>query len=217
VTLAGLIVRGRWSSWYSFSLYLLVVAGFSLAFAVYPRAYTQLGWYLQVNALTVLRFAVAMELAIRTFRAFPGARATLRPILLVLLVVTFALLVAVPASTVDYVTFLEEVQPRLLNGTVWIFTAIAGLILWYRLPVAPLHKSILLGYVPYLLYDAVFLKALLQASWQRDLIGYVNQSIYLLLVSHWAWVAWRTDPQTSTTRGGPPPETFEPRSLSAAC
>ena len=82
-----------------------------------------------------------------------------------------------PASTVDYVTFLEEVQPRLLNGTVWIFTAIAGLILWYRLPVAPLHKSILLGYVPYLLYDAVFLKALLQASWQRDLIGYVNQSI----------------------------------------
>ena len=72
-----------------------------------------------------------------------------------------------------------------------MFTAIAALILWYRLPVAPLHKSVLLGYVPYLLFQLVYLHLLVARSWENRAIGYLNQAAYLVLVSHWAWTAWR--------------------------
>ena len=35
---------------------------------------------------------------------------------------------------------MADLQPRVLNGSIWLFTAIAALILWYRLPVDPFHK-----------------------------------------------------------------------------
>jgi hypothetical protein len=202
VTFAGLIVRGRWRQWYAFALYLPVMAGFSLVFVAWPDVWTPSGWVVQANVLNAVRFAVALELAARTFRSFPGARSTLRPILLILLIFTFAAVTAFPSSALDYETFLNDLQPRLLNGTVWLFTAIAALILWYRLPVAPLHKSILLGYVPYLLFQLVYLRAFVTRSWQLPLLGYLNQAAYLLLVSHWAWVAWRADVPLRTDRPG---------------
>jgi len=94
-----------------------------------------------------------------------------------------------------------------------VFTAIAALILWYRLPVAPLHKSILLGYVPYLLFDAIFLEAFVQKGWDHDVIAYVNQSIYLLLVSHWAWVAWRIEVPSGSGGAGQRAEPEGPHTL----
>jgi hypothetical protein len=206
LTLAGLIVRGRWSQWYAFALYLPVVSGFSLAFVVLPSLWTWEVWFVQANVLNVLRFAVALELAARTFRAFPGARSTLRPVMLVVLVVTFAMLAAFPWSAVDYVSFLEELQPRLLNGTVWLFTAIAALILWYRLPVASFHKSVLLAYVPYLLFELVFLRVFVARSWQVPALGYLNQAAYLLLVAYWARVAWRAEVPSQVAGPGSPGE-----------
>jgi hypothetical protein len=191
LTLAGLIVRGRWSQWYAFVLYLPVVSAFSLAYLVSPSLWTWQVWFVQENVLNALRFAVALELAARTFRAFPGARSTLRPVMLLVLIVTFAMIVAFPGSAADYQSFLEELQPRLLNGTVWLFTAIAALILWYRLPVAPLHKAILLGYVPYLLFQLVYLRVFVTLSWEHHALGYVNQAAYLMMVAYWARVAWR--------------------------
>ena len=193
LTLAGLVVRGRWRQWYAFALYLPVIAAFSAAFVFLPELWTPEVWYVQANVLNALRFAVALELAARTFRAFPGARSTLRPVMLLVLIVTFGMLVAFPWSAVEYQSFLEELQPRLLNGTVWLFTAIAALILWYRLPVAPLHKSVLLAYVPYLLFELLFLRVFVARSWQVPALGYLNQAAYLLLVAFWARVAWRVD------------------------
>ena len=193
LTLAGLVVRGRWRQWYAFALYLPVIAAFSAAFVFLPELWTPEVWYVQANVLNALRFAVALELAARTFRAFPGARSTLRPVMLLVLILTFGMLVAFPWSAVEYQSFLEELQPRLLNGTVWLFTAIAALILWYRLPVAPLHKSVLLAYVPYLLFELLFLRVFVARSWQVPALGYLNQAAYLLLVAFWARVAWRVD------------------------
>jgi hypothetical protein len=205
LTLAGLVVRGRWTQWYSFAVYLPVIAAFSLAFVVLPGLWTWEVWFVQANVLNALRFAVALELAARTFRAFPGARSTLRPVMLLVLIVTFAMVAAFPWSAVDYQSFLEELQPRLLNGTVWLFTAIAGLILWYRLPVAPFHKAVLLAYVPYLLFELVFLRGFVARSWQVPALGYLNQAAYLLLVAYWARVAWRAE-APSRLAPGPPDE-----------
>ena len=212
VTLAGLVVRRRWSQWYAFALYLPVVAGWSLAFVLLPGVWTWQVWFVQTNVLNALRFAVALELAARTFRAFPGARSTLRPVMLLVLLVTFAMVAAFPWAAVDYVSFLEELQPRLLNGTLWLFTAIAALILWYRLPVAPLHKSVLLAYVPYLLFELVFLRVFVARSWEVPVLGYIYQAAYLLMVAYWAHVAWRV--QVPARPGSPEEQDSDAHSLS---
>lgn len=205
VTLAGLIARRRWSAWYAFTLYIAVVAGFSFAFVAWPDVFWQPHvWLVQTSVVNALRFAVAIELAARTFHAFPGARSTLRPVLLALLGVTLVLVLAIPVTDADYRTVLGEVQPRLLNGTVWLFTAIAALILWYRLPVAPLHKSVLLGYVPYLLFELVYLRVFVELGWRKEAFGYIYPAAYLLLVGHWAWVAWRAEVHSDLEPPGAP-------------
>ena len=206
LTLAGLIVRRRWSQWYAFSLYLPVVSAFSLAFLVKPDLWTWDVWFVQENILNALRFAVALELAARTFRAFPGARSTARPLMLLVVLVTFGMVAAFPGSAVDYESFLEELQPRLLNGTVWLFTAIAALILWYRLPVAPLHKAVVLVYVPYLLFQLGYLRVFVERSWQVPALGYINQAAYLLMVAYWSRVAWRTEVPSRVAPPGSPDE-----------
>jgi hypothetical protein len=191
-TLAGLFLRGRWSSWYAFTLYLATVAAFSIVFIAWPGAWTETLWLVQTNVINALRFAMAIELAARTFRSFPGARSTLRPALLAMLAVTLVLVFAIPSHSPDYRTILEELQPRLINGTVWLFTVIAALILWYRLPVSALHKSVLLAYVPYLLFELLYLRVLMAIGWKVDLLGYLYQAAYLVLASFWARAAWRS-------------------------
>ncbi len=56
---------------------------------------------------------------------------------------------------------------------------------------ASLHKSILISYVPFLIWDAVFLHLLLPLSWDQAAVGYINQGLTILLYAHWTWVAWR--------------------------
>lgn len=196
VTLAGMIQRRRWASWYSFTLYVAVIAISTTAFLLEPSLYNEDMWAAHLNVVNVIRFMVALELAARTFRAFPGARSTLRPVLLVVLVVTLILVAGTSRHDLDYRTFLQEQQPRLLNGNVWLYTAIAGLILWYRLPIARFQKSILLTYVPYLFFELVYLHVFVERGWESKPVGYVNQAAYLLMVGVWAWSAWRGDPPT---------------------
>jgi hypothetical protein len=43
---------------------------------------------------------------------------------------------------------------------------IAGLILWYRLPVRPFHKAILLSYLPYVFIFMILLSYIGQAGWR---------------------------------------------------
>lgn len=215
VTLAGLLVRGGWRTWYAFTAYLAIVSTFTTGTLLWPEVFFVWdAWTLEQNLVNAVRFAVALELAARTFRAFPGARYTLRLALLTVLTVTMVMVGSAAGGAVDYESFLEELQPRLLNGSVLVFTAIAALILWYRLPVAPLHKAVVLGYVPYLLFQLVYLHVFVTRSWETKALGYVNQAAYLVLVSHWAWAAWRTavpssgaradhdSPETSLARAG---------------
>lgn len=187
LTLVGLVVRHRWHRWYGFTVYLAAVAVFAIALI---RSYTKELYLAQEMALSALRLGVALELAARTFRAFPGARATLRVVLLVVVVVTLSLVLAVPARH-EYEGFIDQVSPRLLNGAVWVFTVIAGLILWYRLPIPSFHKAVLLPYVPYLLWQAVYYNS---GLWKvvSPFLDFFNPVTYLALATHWMWVAWRT-------------------------
>jgi len=214
--LAGLVVRGHWRAWYSYALYVAILPLFTLLFLADQRLYSKEVWMVQETLLNGVRFAMALELAGRTFRAFPGARSTLNVVVMVVVAATLALALPSYDPDHDYVNFIVNLQPRLLSGSVWLFTAIAALILWYRLPVLPFRKAILLSYLPYLIFSTAFLNLLNQYGWLQGL-QYLNQLVYLALVSFWAFTAWKvpvmsdSQPPSST----PPPGNRLKRSRAA--
>jgi len=193
---AGVVRRGRWPVCRMFLLFLLVVLLTDLLPTIWPeRFYTKSFWLIRESLHNGLRFAVALELAYRTFRSFPGARSTARALLLFLVASTLAVVLSATwgmPSVPEFSAIFTELQPRLLFGTLWLLTGIAALILWYRLPVDPMHKAILLGWVPYLLVFSVGLKLLADLGWDRWLpaLNYVNATAYFLLLIYWARAAW---------------------------
>jgi hypothetical protein len=198
--IAGVVARHRVAVCYSFIPYLVTVAGSDLLIFLWPREFNaQWFWLGSQTVVSVLRFAVALELTYRTFRAFPGARGTARLVLLVVLLATFLLVVGGTQSAAPLAggetlgPLITRVQPRILNGTIWLLTAVAGLILWYRLPVHPFHKAILTGLVPYLLVFTTALNLLETEGWQiREDVNHLNTGAYVLLLGYWTWAAWRT-------------------------
>jgi hypothetical protein len=204
---AGLIVKHRVRLWYGFAVLVAAVGASNLLIGLWPqRFYGWSFWQTKETAHDVIRFGMAIELALRTFRAFPGALATARRALLVGCALTWIAVSAVPTAVQPtagerVLVFAAELHPRVLNGTIWLFTAIAALILWYRIPVHPFHKAVLLGYVPYLLVFTIVFNALGQLGWQRvTLLSYANQVAYLALVTYWAHAAWRSYPEAVVRR-----------------
>ena len=199
VALIGVFVRRRYRVWLIFAMFLGVSLLCTLLMLCWPRVfYTRDFWQGKENVLNLLRFAMALELAYRTFRAFPGARATLRWVLLFVLATTLLAVIAVSGDAGDFRSFMADLQPRVLNGSIWLFTAIAALILWYRLPVHPFHKAVLMSYVPFLLVFTVSmnawaeLRAWTATGWPRAwFITHPYQVAYLALMLHWSYAAWR--------------------------
>jgi hypothetical protein len=191
--LCGIIVRRRVRDWYTFAFFLTVSLSAIILMLAWPgRFHTRGFWQAKETALNLLRFAMALELGFRTFRAFPGALATLRWALLLVLALTFVAVIVVSGDGVDFRSFLSDLQPRVLNGSIWLFTGIAVLILWYRLPVHPFHKAVLLSYVPFLLVFTMALNALTSLGWERGwYVNYAYQLAYFALMIHWARAAWR--------------------------
>ena len=213
--LLGLLVRRRYRACYSFLPYIAVILIGDLLLYWGPKGLTvddwrfpflgELGfwsqrfWLAKEMTINLLRFAVAIELAYRTFRAFPGARATARGVVFLLLVVTLvSVVLATPqvSAARESAGFVEiavtRLQPRILNGTIWLLTGIAALILWYRLPVDRFHKAILTGVVPYLLVFTVALNLLDTYGFQemRVRVNQLSLAAYLVLSAYWARAAW---------------------------
>jgi hypothetical protein len=141
-----------------------------------------------------LRFGVALELTYCIFGAFPAAAMTARRVMLVILVATAVTAMAAAPPDATYSRMHAEAIPRMASAAIWMLTALAGLVLWYRLPLAPLPRAILLGYAPYLLIFTIGLSLLFDAGspHTRVWVGYVNALAFLALVNYWCRVAWRT-------------------------
>lgn len=205
--LAGLFARRRQGLCVSFTLYLGAVLMSDTLVLVWPDPFYKWSfWVLKEWVHNLLKFGIALELTLRTFRAFPAARKTAAGLVLAVLVLTW---LSVGPSAPMKVTSPEEValniQPYMLAGTLWLFIGISALILWYRLPVPPLYKALLLGFVPYLLIFTVamnLLKAFGLTQTVRDAAGYVKNAAYLALLFYWAWVAWRPGPPPGSRRRG---------------
>jgi hypothetical protein len=195
ILFAALIVRRHYRLLPLFTLYVGTVALTSLLLGL---LYSWETWMAYQVSVAALRFGVALELTYGIFGAFPAAASTARRVTFALLVVTAATAMSVGPG--DYRHFNTIILPRLATGTVWILTALAALVLWYRVPLGVLQKAILIGLAPYLIVFTVMMNLLASFGWRhREWVGYVDTLSYLALITYWCWVAWRTAPEAATS------------------
>jgi hypothetical protein len=158
--------------------------------------YTVAMWLLHQVVVAAFRLGVTLELTSGIFGAFPAAATTARKVVLVILAFTAVTALSLATPDATYMRFHAEIIPRVASGVVWTLTALAVLVLWYRLPLAPLPRAILMGYAPYLLISTIGLSLLFDERTRpyRVWIGYVTTLASIALQSYWVRVAWQTVP-----------------------
>jgi hypothetical protein len=199
--LAGLFVRRRARVCVSFTVYVATVAVSSSLILFWPERFFAWSFYLAKEAtLNLVTLAVALELTLRVFQAFPAAIRTARRAFLLVLGVTVIAVVTAPSRppTAGREAWAAELvlalQPRITNGTAWLFGAIFALILYYRIPLHQLHKAIAAGFMAYLLLFTFVLDLISRADPALyRAMSYANSIAYTLLEVYWVWAAWRRD------------------------
>ena len=193
---AGLFVRRRAASCWSFVAYLAAVALSDLLILLWPeRFFRQDFWILKESIHNLLKLAVALELMVRIFRPFPAAYVAARRAVIGVVAGLGALVWFSLAYGTDYLAVMGRLHPRVHEGTVWLLVALGACCLWYHLPLDSLHKAILIGLVPYLLVYSVTQRAVVALGWERG--GVFNRTAplaYFALLVCWAFVAWRSGP-----------------------
>ena len=194
VTLAGIVARRRVRLCWAFPLYVVaILLGNSLQSFWPAQFHTSEFWIVKQRVYDALKLLLALELAWRAFRLFPGALRTARAVLAAILAAT-TLVVVFVTPPADYST-LWQWQPSIVTGTLWMFTATALLVVWYQVPVHDWQRAIMLGLVSYLVVFVLYMDLLRRFGWDYRLaVGWLDVLTYLALCIFWAWAAWRRDP-----------------------
>ena len=167
VILAGLLVRRRAASCWSFVAYLAAVGLTDLLIVLWPqRFWRQDFWILKENVHNLLKLAMALELMVRIFQPFPSAYVAARRAVLLVVAGLGALIWFALRHGTDYIAVVGRLQPNVKDATVWLLAALGGYCLWYHLPLDSLHKAILIGLVPYLLVYSVVMRAVVALGWE---------------------------------------------------
>lgn len=202
-TLAGLCVRRRLRLVYSFPVYLVaVLVQSSLAGLSPERFHTWSFYWFKQSVYSVLEMGVALELTMRVFQAFPVARRAARGTFLLVLAVTLVAAWSTPTGPTtserveqQWADLVLAMHPRIANGTAWLFGALFALILYYRLPLHPLHKAIAFGFMASLLLLTLGLDQVKRSDdfAALSLVSYAGSLGYTLVAAYWARAAWRRD------------------------
>jgi hypothetical protein len=200
MALVGIFVRKRQSECWMLPGYLAVVLVFDSAMSLFPKQlFVWKVYILQQWLYNLLHLAVALELARRAFKAFPGAAATARVIFLGILIVTgLSIFAATPPGTARGSNFtiaaLLTLQPRLINATIWLFVATSRLVMFFNIPVSDWHRSVSLGFSIYLVISVTLLSLLKKFGFDiQSWISFFDGSAYLALCSWFALRAWQPE------------------------
>ena len=194
LVLTGIFVRGRQYLCLTFPAYLVLVLACDTVVLVWPdRFYVGWFWILQQGLWDLAKLAVAVEIAFRVFKRFPGARPVTQTVVAVVLSMSTLVIIGIPAiASCTDVTLGAE--PQVLTGTIWLMTAAALLVVWYRIPIHDIQKAILLGFVVYLTIFTTLLNVLRYHGWTvREWVNSTSAAAYLALCVYWAHAAWRKD------------------------
>ena len=193
--LTGMLWRGKVRYCWAFAAYVLAALLGNTLVSLWPdRFFNPSFWMFKQGVYDVLKVAIALELAWRSFGAFPGALRTARRVLLALLAVSTLAIVWL-GSPSSYET-LWEWQPPVATAALWLLTVTALMVVWYQVPVNGWQRAIMLGLAPYLLVFVSLLGVLERRGWALagEFFATAETLAYLALVAFWAWAAWRREP-----------------------
>jgi len=205
-TLAGLVARGRARHCWSFVAYLCALLTCDTAILVAPeRFYTIPFWIAKQALFDILRTAVALEMAWRVVRAFPGALRTARWAALTLLVGATTALAMGPHRAQYQIIFTW--QPRVVACTALMFALTALLVAWYHLPMRALHRSIMGGFAIYSAFFATLLSLLQRWGWGfRVWLNAIDTLLFLAVTLWWLRTSWAAEeermPEIDEIQGG---------------
>lgn len=191
--LVAMAARGRLSLCWSLTLYVVAtLVGNSLATFWPQRFFTPSFWVLKQGVYDGLKIAIAVELAWRAFSAFPGAWRIARVVIAVLLAAsTVALAWLTPRSTYGNVW---EWQPGIVTAAVWLFMAVALMVVLYQIPIGDWQRAIVLGFAPYMLASVTLMNLLERRGWQvRQAVGLLDSVAFVALILFWTHAAWRQE------------------------
>ena len=194
--LAGLFVRRLYRVCYSFPAWLLAVLAGDVLMLFWPeRFYTWSFWMAKETAYAALKIAIAGEITVLAFQAFPSAGATVRRVVLGVLLALLAFVLIGVRYDVALQDLARELQRRVANGVALVFCAAWAVVLYYRLPLHRLHRAILRGLVPYLLVFAAASTLTLVFGWDvRPAVNAAEAACWNLMLAYWCWEVWRRPP-----------------------
>lgn len=188
--LAGLVVRRKLHVCLLFPVYLLSAALGHAALLAFPVAL----WNWQFWAATdvvqaALRLGVAIEIAIKTFRPLPAAGRMLRLYFLVAIVAIAARVLLFPREFADAFE-LALVVGWISYGVAFLFTGLLLIVLYYAVPLDPLHRAIAIGVAVASAVLAFAHTIPAQDHWGR---AWLSATAYPLVLAAWTISAWRRD------------------------
>jgi hypothetical protein len=188
---AAILTRRLDKLCYSFPLYLLGSIVSTLLLATWSDGVFDWQLFLLQHAVdVVLRLAVGIELSVRLFRSFPAVTMRARGIIVFLVTMTTLAIVAVPSEP-GFLKPAAEILPRVATGSIWLFTATTLLIAWYRIPVHPFQKAILIGFAVYLLLFATGFNVVRDfGAPGLELFAYTQPAAVILVLAFWLRAAW---------------------------
>jgi hypothetical protein len=191
VTLAGLFTRGLVSRCYFFAAYLGTVCAGDLSATGWPELFFTHNWFVaRQAAYLALKLAISAELCANIFAAFPGAERSARVLLLAGLCLTLLSLTLLPDSGGTR-PVLEDLIPRASNGALWLMLGLGVVARWYFVPLHPLDKAILGGFVVWGVPFVLAIQLLRYTDW--SLLWFVNWfsgPAYVMVAYYWLWRVW---------------------------
>jgi hypothetical protein len=193
VTAVGLLARGRARLCWSFFAYVVWVLVSHVLIGWWPERFWRLPVFIgNETVLFVLKAAIAIEIWRRTFTSLPRARNRVG-VFLAAAVLGAWLLELAPTGWEDnaFVWFVGVVNPR-RQAAVLALLAIVGIAAsWYRVPLHPLHRVILLGFAMYLAANTLGSSLVAWNAWySRSLAVVVIGTSYIGALIWWVRTAW---------------------------
>jgi hypothetical protein len=202
VVAAGLMVRRRANLCWSFVLYVLATLTATQLSVIWPERFAVFTFFsIKQTVLVVFKIIVALEIWQHSFSFFHRARVRVAVLLAGALLATATAVQMVPPDLAPYDALIGVVYPRQQAGTLALFAIIVMAALWYRVPLHPLHRAILVGFAAYLTLSACLASIVGFAgggAW-LPLLGRLDQLGYLATTVWWAWAAWRPIQAPSAT------------------
>ena len=186
--------RGRYRYSHMFGVYLGTQLLFNLTY-LGTRLFEWLGlrtspdmfdswafWATKESIYAAIRMALLAEIAMLVFRALPRARARAQ---LVLLIAVTVLVVALlwPYKTHALAEFAVDITGRFAYVTIWSLIAILILVAWHRVPLHPLHKTILYGML--CLMVAHFANGYTVPHWGDVRAGFAHNLVQFAVLGTW--------------------------------